>query len=743
MDSYQRDMKEEKIYLEKTLNFIKKALDSEIEKSYDKRDRLIASRKDMWENTSHSASDFTKLTEMNQYLPEINNRTADYENLMRHIEKYKRILGSPYFGRFDFLEDGMEAREKIYIGLYNVMDPKTHDIFVYDWRAPISSIFYNSELGRASYNAPIGSISGEISLKRQYKIRDSKLEYFFDCSVRIGDEMLQEVLSLNSSAKMRNIVETIQKEQNIIIRDTDNELLIVQGVAGSGKTSVALHRVAYLLYEGVNSDTDSNNIVIISPNAVFSKYISSVLPELGEENVEQITFDDIAVKCFEGRLTAEKWNKQVESVILSRDGGKPETRSHGIEFKGSGEFVRILDRLMDYYERNMIAFEDIYYGGEIIETRQQMKNFFLSNKINLPMAKRLKRIENIILEKVYIKQKDQLDKIRKIVYGSGGHEFEIKSFSRLLSLKKTKAFTKRLKKFMEVDYLHIYNSLFSDSRLFDRLTQGLKLPADIGEIIKETRKSLEKGYIYYEDCAPLMYLKLKVEGCELFDGIKQVVIDEAQDYYQMQYEVFKLLFKEARYTVLGDVYQAIEKDVGNSLYDSVIRILDKNSTVRLSMNKSYRASYEINTFAWNLLNNKQDFISFERHEAEPAVVFKENQESINQAVVRDIESYFKQGYETVAVICKTQQEAQEVHESLNRLVNISLVGPYDGEIKKGAMVIPAYIAKGLEFDVVIVYNSNQANYSSEFDRKLLYIACTRALHRLIIYYSGERSKWLV
>lgn len=677
MDNYQQNLQEEMVYLEKTVAFIRRELEVEAEGLSDTKRELIASRKDMWENTVHFSNDFARLTEINQYLSEVTNQTANYENKFKNVEKYKRIIGSPYFGRFDFVEDGCDNTEKIYIGLYNVMDPKTHSIYVYDWRAPVSSIFYRYELGIATYNAPVGTITGDVLLKRQYKIQNSKLKYFFDSSIRINDEILQEILSRNSSAKMRNIVETIQKEQDMIIRDTDNELLIVQGVAGSGKTSIALHRVAFLLYDGLSSNLGSNNVIIISPNAVFSKYISSVLPELGEENVEQTTFDDIVSNVFKDKLVVETRDMLLESMINSRDDIEWNVRRHSIDFKGSRTFMQILERLLWHYKHRIIAFEDVSFNGIILETRQQLKNRFLNNKIGIPMAKQLKRIENMILEKVHPLQKKRLERLEKIVQKSEGHDLEIKSFSRLLSIN-----------------------------------------------------------------APLLYLRLRIEGSDMFSEIRQVVIDEAQDYYPLQYEVFKLIFKEAKYTVLGDIHQTIEREADSSLYDDVSEILNKQKTSKLFINKGYRSSYEINTFTQKLLGLKQDFIPFERHEKEPMVVYKKTTELIDRAIIRDIASYIEQGYESMAVICKTQQEAEIVHSKLKNLIKIKLIKPHDGTVEKGVSVIPAYMAKGLEFDVVMVYCADKGNYSSEFDRKLLYIACTRALHRLVLYYTGAKSPFI-
>lgn len=742
MDSYEQDMGEERDYLDKTLAFIKRELDVETGALDDRRHALIASRKDMWENTVHFTNDFARLTEINQYLFEVNNQTASYVNIEKKIEKYKRMIGSPYFGRFDFIEDSLSDREKIYIGLFSVMDSKTHDIFIYDWRAPISSMFYRFEPGRASYTAPSQEISGSILLKRQYKIQNSKLKYFFDCSIRINDEILQEVLGRNSSDKMRNIVETIQKEQDLIIRDTESELLIVHGVAGSGKTSIALHRIAFLLYEGLNSKLTSNNIIIISPNSIFSKYISSVLPELGEDNVEQNTFDDIVSMLFKGRLAAETRNMQLESLIISEDNEAVNLRRQSIEFKGSRDFAKILRSFIQYYERQIIAFEDIYYDGKILETKQELKNLFLNNKLGTPMVKRLKRIEGMILDKIHPLQRKGYEKIQKIVQKSDGHEFEEKSFSRLLSIKRTKRLLERLHSFTEVDFFHIYKLLFSSRELFFKLAQGFILPDNIELILSSTSEMLRKRQILYEDCAPMLYIKQIIEGIDLFPEIRQVVIDEAQDYYPMQYEVFKLLFKDVKYTLLGDINQVIERDTDKSLYDDIAQILDKKKTIKLSLNKSYRSSFEINAFNQKLLSRNQDFISFDRHEAEPMIVYKDTQQLLDQAVAQNINLYLEEGYESIAVICKTEQETKEVQHRLKCMINIKLINNSESIIEKGVLAIPSYLAKGLEFDAVIVYGADRGNYSSSYDKKLLYIACTRALHRLMLYYTGEKSPFI-
>lgn len=742
MSSYQQSKEEELMYLNKTLKVIETQLAEEENTLSTSFKNLINSGREMWEESVHFSNDFDKIPEMNQYLLEVNNQNRDYAKKLKRIKKYKQMLNSPYFGRFDFLENGFDSKEKIYIGLYNLMEAKTDSIFIYDWRAPISSIFYRHEAGEAYYNSPVGIVSGEVYLKRQYKIQDSNLKFFFDSNIRITDEILQEVLSRNSSAKMKNIVETIQKEQDAIIRDTENELLIVQGVAGSGKTSVALHRIAFLLYEGLNSKINSNDVIIVSPNSIFSKYISNVLPELGEEHVEEITFDDIASKFLDNGCMIEARGNQLENLIIDQKNKKLDLKVQGIEFKGSEIFVEILDRLIQYYERNLHNFEDVYYEGKIIETKQQLKNMFLNNKIDIPMVKRLRRIESIILNKIYPLRKERLRKIEKVVQNNPEHIFEVKSFSRLISIKETKVFMKHIHSFTKVHYMDLYKILFNKNGLIFKLSKGLELPKNIEQIIWETSMRLEKGYISYEDCAPLIYIKLKIEGNDNFSNIRQVVIDEAQDYYSIQYNVFRLLFKGARYTVLGDFNQTLERNGDKFIYDNIERILNKRKSVKMSMSKSYRASFEINNFNKRFLNSNQEITSFKRHEAEPIVIFKNNQEVLDRDIVKDIEYYYKQGYDSVAIICKTKQQAREIEERLKDLIDVKVLNEDYTKIEKGTLIVPSYLAKGLEFDVVLVYDVSNVNYETEFDRRLLYIACTRALHRLKIYFTGEKSRLL-
>lgn len=733
MNNYEQSKIEETHYLNKTLDFIKKELDKDLYNIKDRRSNLIASRKEMWENGPKSADDFDKIPELNNYLAEVTYQTQNYERVSERIKKYTTMLDTPYFGRFDFKEDGYDDIEKIYIGLHNLMDMSDTSILVYDWRSPIASMYYQCELGRGSYSSPVGTLSGDLSLKRQYSIEKGALKYFFDSSIQIKDEILQQVLSKNTSPKMRHIVETIQKEQDLIIRDTHSQLLIVQGVAGSGKTSIALHRIAFLLYEGMDSKLFSNNIMIISPNTVFSDYISSVLPSLGEENVEQTTLDDITIDLLGSRLTIEKRSQMLESLVRLHKHQDLSIKTQRLAFKGSLVFKQIIDRFIQHYIRRLIPFEDIYYDGQIIKTKQELKNQLLKDNSKLPIARKLNRIENILIRNIEDLKAGRLGKIQNIIMQNGNHVFDIEDYSNMLASKEIQSNKKQIRQFTKIDYFSLYKLLFQDPRLFLSLAKNLDLPDNIEDMITETQKELRMGYISYEDCAGLLYLKLKLEGTDSYSVIRHLVIDEAQDYYPLQYEIFRLMFGHASFTVLGDFNQTLEKHGRESIYTDISNVLNKEKAVKLSLNKGYRSSYEISLFSQKVIgNHNKDSLSFVRHGAQPRILQGQNLDDLHKLMAQDIKKYHKQGYESIAVICKTERESIKLQKNLQTYIH--------SDVK--TLVVPAYMAKGLEFDAVLVYNVSKSNYSSSLDKKLLYIACTRALHELSLYYVGAKSNYL-
>lgn len=734
VDDYQAELR----YLNKTIDFIKNELYRLRQLLMIEESNLLELRNAVMENAPKVPSNFDNLVEVNPYLMEIKRQTMYYNNTLKELNIFNKMLDSPYFGRFDFVEDGSDEIEKIYIGLHTLRDPNTFDILVYDWRAPISSIFYQFEKGRAYFIAPDGIVEGNVVLKRQYTIKDSKLKYYFDCNLVIDDEILKEVLGRNSTAKMRTIVETIQREQDIIIRDTDSDILIVQGVAGSGKTSIALHRIAYLLYFGRDKNLKKDDILIISPNNIFSQYIKNVLPELGEENVNQIIFEDFLKDVLSDSGMIEERSRYIERLASNED----KIKADSIRFKGSLEFVKILDRFVSYYERKMIEFTDIYYDGKVIYTRQDLKNEFLNNKMNRPIQKRLERIEKMIFEKIHLLRRNRLSKIEKFVENYKEHEFEVKSYSRLLSIKEMKAIKNQISSFTQINYFDVYKLLFSNMDLLKKLSHGINLPEGIDEIAHMTYKSLKNGFISYEDCGPLLYLKCKIEGFKIDKRIKHVVVDEAQDYPRIFYEIFKLIFEGAKFTILGDIFQTLDREVDVAFYDVIEDVFEGMKVKKFFIEKSYRSTYEINEFNRKLLKHSPKIIPFDRHDEKPRLVKKNSFEEICNVMLEDIDMLLSHGYKTIAVICKTKDELKEVYSMMKNKIDLRILDSSDEEIVEGVNVITPYAAKGLEFDAVLVFNVSKENYKTEFDRRLLYVACTRALHRLLIYSVGEVTDFI-
>lgn len=738
MSEYEVLFEEEKKYLERVTDFLEEQIASQGGYVQNQKKTLVNIRKEMWTEGSRYTDELDRMAELNQYITMEAVETSQYKHKLETLKKYKKMLEKPYFGRFDFEEDG-EERESIYIGYHNIMNDETYEVLAYDWRAPIASVFYRNEIGKARYIAPYGEINGKVFLKRQYEIKKGQLEYFFDCSLTITDELLQQALGKNTSSKMKNIVETIQKEQDQIIRDRENDLLIVQGVAGSGKTSIAMHRVAFLLYDRLENGLSHNQIMILSPNHLFGEYISNVLPELGEENVAHLTVEDIFEKYFGHSLRMRNRNSQLEYIIGSKHREKVRNT---IAFKGSKEYIELLDRFIEYCEQQLIKFEDVYYDGELIENKESLSEDFLDNAINMPIAKRLNRIERTLLEKIKPLEKAKRKEIIAELEASGDYAFEEERRCKEILHGYKQDVLNRIGRFTKMNLFEFYKMLFKDEKLFNQLSKGLNLPSDAWQMMKYSLRALRWDCVPYEDGIALLYLKLKIEGVNLYTGIKQVVIDEAQDYYPLHYKVFGELFKGAQYTVLGDVCQTIEKEASQTIYDEVIRLLEPKKALKLDLTTSYRSSYEINLFSQKLREDLTPCHSIERHEEKPLILKAPDKKYLHKAIVEKVAEYKASGFESIAILCKTRAEVEEAYGALNQMTELKKLSSDDTLIEKGTMIMPIYMAKGLEYDGVIVYDANADQYKEGFDKQLLYIATTRALHRLAFFHTGKVSHFL-
>ena len=480
----------------------------------------------MRENTVHgitnlwSSDGFEALAELSQYLNPVTDKIIDYEEEKHKILLLQNMLKSPYFARIDFKFDDEDEFEQIYIGRSSLKKNNFQEMYVYDWRSPIASIFYRFMPGNAFYDAPCGQVSGTLGLKRQHEIKNGKLEYFFDADVQIVDEFLRQLLSQNTTAQMKAIVETIQQDQDIVIRDLENDLLMVQGVAGSGKTSIALHRAAYLMYQGLQTRLAANNIMIISPNPIFEQYISHVLPELGEDHVDSAVFEDLLHAVLNGRKFQAK-NDFLENLI--GDSHFKKLQKSSITFKTSTSFIELLDRFLLDLPARWIAFDDVYYEGACMVTKEALQEKILARP-ETPLGVRLQQLEDYILEEIFTARK-------------GRRYWEERNQVR-----------QEIQSFITLDLIGLYQSLFKDEDYFYSLLQDNEPSEHISSILEYTRDNLKTGLLFYDDAIAIAYLYIKVYGNNRYKNIMQVVIDEAQDYYPLQYKIFSLLFSNAKFT---------------------------------------------------------------------------------------------------------------------------------------------------------------------------------------------------
>ena len=727
------DYKEEASYLERTKKVLAETLRQEKNAVSGQYDEVLEAKREFLDNAMAG-----KYMDANQYLESIQMKASTQQATIQRIKQYESSLNSPYFARVDFKESGYPT-EKIYIGLHSVSDEENYETYVYDWRAPVSSIFYRYEMGPAEYAAPAGMIRGEITKKRQYEIKNGELCYYFDSSINIQDEILRDVLSHNASPQMKSIVETIQRQQDEIIRDTDHELLMVQGVAGSGKTSVALHRIAYLMYQGLNQSLNAQNVLILSPNALFGRYIANVLPELGEESIMSVTFEEIFRRNVHWDGDLETKNDFIEALTSSlSDSEKAEKRAR-TAFFASPEFCRILDRYLEYIKAN-IPFEDLYYNNKMLMTRKQMSDFLYSSNRTVPVEKSLQLISRRIWDAVHEERRQRMEKLVAFYRPINEHRYDYRLYARYTSIRESTKLKHRVDAFTTLDYSDLFRTLLENRSLFLRMAKGITLPADWEMYLDTALQSMKQQKLEYGASIAMMYLKNGLAGMN-YPHIKQVVVDEAQDYYPLHFHILGSLFPNARFTVLGDINQTIEKEASLSLYDEFASALNRKSSALITLNKGFRCSYEISRFSERFLETSFPVEAFDRHGKEPQIVKAKDHADMAKKIAASIHSCKEDGCESIAVICKTMERAQELYSEIKSFVECKVVSDHSKGIS-GVSILPLYLAKGLEFDAAILDEVNVENYHTPLDKKLLYVCSTRPLHRLDVFYTGQASPFL-
>ena len=681
MNLSEKEIKNEKNYLDYTLKIIRGQISELGQQLYEKQEKIMEFKKFIW--NSKADMDPTEMKTMIN-ASDLEVALASYKS--NHMQKLYKVQSKPYFGSITFKENNQNNQDKIYIGITHVEDEENEKYLVHDWRAPICSMFYDYELGKASYLAPEGMITGEITNKRQFTIKDGKLIRVFDNNINIDDELLQEVLTEESNDKMKNIVNTIQQEQNAIIRNVTDKNLIVQGIAGSGKTSVALHRIAFLLYKIEN--LSSNNVLIFSPNQVFTEYISNVLPELGEANTMQTTLSDFLSSNLEEYKTVESFTSFVERYYKYQ-----ETNKEWVKYKQSDEIITHINS----FAQNILekaAFENDIITHDFEITKETL-NSLLKN-----------RYERILL-------KERLDAIAEKMcrdFYEGKHTKK----SVILSL---------LKKSLNIklNYKELYKGFFNSQFFVENTTFNLTE--------KEIKDAVGKRNIKYEDACIVLYLKGLFEGFSYRGLIKEVVIDEAQDYSKLEYILIRKIFKKSNFTILGDINQTINPYYKYENLEELSKIFD-NGTIYLELNKTYRSTPEIIEHTNKILNLKH--VSAIRRENQRPVLFRDNFLDLKTSLLEDI-NLLKKEHFSVAIITKDDSESEKVYELLkNDVKDINILNSNTKNFNKKMVIIPSYIAKGLEFDSVIIYTEKENSYKQD-EKYLYYVACTRAQHQLIIY----------
>ena len=703
--------------LAQTISLAEEQLKQAKEAADKKKSEIIEAKKDVRENTEHgitslyTSDGFEALVELSQYINPVTDKIIDYEEEEHKILLLEKMIKSPYFARIDFKFDDEDEFEKIYIGRSSLRKNSYQEMYVYDWRSPIASVFYRFMTGEAFYDAPCGRVTGELNLKRQYEIKNGSLEYFFDSDVQIVDEFLRQLLSQNTTAKMKAIVETIQHEQDVVIRDMENDLLMVQGVAGSGKTSIALHRAAYLMYQGLQTKLSANNIMIISPNSIFEQYISNVLPELGEDNVISSVFEDILSELLNGRKIQSR-NDFLEYLIVNSK--YKEISRNSIEFKTSSFFREILDQFLIDIPRQWIEFEDVYYEGKCVVSGQILKDKILGRP-ETPLGIKLEQLEDYILEQIFGTGKGR------------GHKEEKNLIKQ------------EIQKFIKIDIVELYKILFSNEAYFYSLLQNSNPSQNIKNIWKYTKENLEADSLYYDDAIAIAYLYLKIYGTNKYKNIKQVVIDEAQDYYPLQYEIFNLVFSNAKFTILGDMKQTLAKKEDISFYEQIQKILNKKKSSLIMLDKSFRCTNEILNFSLKFIEQSSQIKSFNRNGDSPKVYIADNSEIFIDEIVKEIKLCQEKGFQSICLICKTEKNSTYLFNKIKHKLDIQLIKNGSASDLQGVFILPVYMSKGLEFDTVLICDADSQNYHDEDDKNLLYVACTRALHKLSLFCENEVS----
>ena len=627
-----------------------------------------------------------------------------FTTIDKKLKELTILKESPYFGRVTFNDLEFDQKDTLYVGRFGVTPEGSYEPVIVDWRAPVASLFYHGSLGEASYTSPDGPIKCDIEGRRQIIVKKGELKGVFDSAIDVKDDILQMVLSNNSSDKLKDVIMTIQQEQDEIIRKERTSNIVVNGVAGSGKTTIALHRVAYLLYNYRKELEDK--VLILGPNGIFMEYISQVLPSLGEVGVKQETFASFALKEMDSELYIMSFDKYLEK-ILSED----KEFIEDAKYKNSYEIIKDLDNLVKEMDKDYFHVEDVKYFGDLVISKEEIEEMFNKHYEYMPLFRRSEKIKRIILSKIKVKRDEKVwelnEEIRK--------EKEKLTPEELLIEENNLEFRRKLR-IREI----VKEVMDSRAKLDSWISRE-----DVLDIYDRFNGNKKEYTI--NDLAPILYLAIKLEGKKATKDYRHVVIDEAQDYSPLQFKVVRELTGTKYFTVVGDVNQRLIKYSDLAPMMELGKIFDDVNPDIYNLNKSYRSTYEIMEYANKYLDEDR-IIPIVRHGKPVEEIEFHNNEELSESIIESLKEFSNEGLESIAIITRDKEELEKVYNLISNKVHLVKFDNEDVLYKGGNVIIPSYFAKGLEFDGVIIVDNG--SLKDENEDLIKYIMSTRALHRL-------------
>ncbi|HII4471252.1 HelD family protein [Clostridium perfringens] len=627
-----------------------------------------------------------------------------FTTIDKKLKELTILKESPYFGRVTFNDLEFDQKDTLYVGRFGVTPEGSYEPVIVDWRAPVASLFYHGSLGEASYTSPDGPIKCDIEGRRQIIVKKGELKGVFDSAIDVKDDILQMVLSNNSSDKLKDVIMTIQQEQDEIIRKERTSNIVVNGVAGSGKTTIALHRVAYLLYNYRKELEDK--VLILGPNGIFMEYISQVLPSLGEVGVKQETFASFALKEMDSELYIMSFDKYLEK-ILSED----KEFIEDAKYKNSYEIIEDLDNLVKEMGKDYFHVEDVKYFGDLVISKEEIEEMFNKHYEYMPLFRRSEKIKRIILSKIKDKRDEKVwelnEELRK--------EKEKLTPEELLIEENNLEFRRKLR-IREI----VKEVMDSRAKLDSWISRE-----DVLDIYDRFNGNKKEYTI--NDLAPILYLAIKLEGKKATKDYRHVVIDEAQDYSPLQFKVVRELTGTKYFTVVGDVNQRLIKYSDLAPMMELGKIFDDVNPEIYNLNKSYRSTYEIMEYANKYLDEDR-IIPIVRHGKPVEEIEFHNDEELSESIIESLKEFSNEGLESIAIITRDKEELEKVYNLISNKVHLVKFDNEDVLYKGGNVIIPSYFAKGLEFDGVIIVDNGSSK--DENEDLIKYIMSTRALHRL-------------